>query len=154
VLVQVREVDQDPEPVALGHETAAGPRQSVADVGRGGKVEGHALCERVRPAPDEADGAQPALVELREVPEVRLDRLGPLEMADRSERAAVQRRLDIGGRACQAHLAAPGELVEQVDHCSGFADGVIGRDRPRKRQSVRRLAIRNLGSGALLLGLR
>src|SRR5438093_13564398 len=37
------------------------------------------------------------------------------EMEDRGGRAAVKRRLDIGGRACQAHLAAPGELVEQVD---------------------------------------
>src|SRR5437868_14303854 len=89
-LVEMREVDQDPEAVALGYEAAVGRRQPLADVGRRGEAEGDALCECVRPAPDKADRAQPALVALREVPELRLDRLGPLEGQDRRSRAALR----------------------------------------------------------------
>ena len=56
-LVEVGEVDEDPERVARPHQRAAGVREPRADVGRGGRRERHAVPERVGPAPREAERA-------------------------------------------------------------------------------------------------
>ena len=85
-LVEVGEVDEDPERVALAHERAAGVREPRTAVRRGGRRERHAVPERVRPAPGEAERAQPERVQRGERLEVRVDRLRALDVHDRQDR--------------------------------------------------------------------
>src|SRR6266850_1080947 len=95
--VQVCEIDEDAELVALGNKAAADFRQSTADIGRGREPERDTFGESVGSAPHEAERAQPSLVEALEILEARFDRLSTFEVQNRRERAAVQRRLDLVG---------------------------------------------------------
>src|SRR5918997_1462020 len=61
-LVQVGEVYQDSQPVALAHQLSTGVRQAGARVGQGRKPEGDAAGVVVGPAPHEAERAQPGLL--------------------------------------------------------------------------------------------
>src|SRR2546423_1041664 len=127
------EIDEDPEAVACGDEPPSRPPEPLAGIRRGWETESYALRERVRPAPNETERAQSSGVELVEVTEVRLDRLGTLEMEDRRDGAAFQGGLDIVRRARHAHLFAGRELVQQVDDHPGLMPRVLRRKRPGKR---------------------
>src|SRR5437660_4201278 len=139
-LVQVSEIDQDAEAVALRHERAAGFCQSAAGVGRRRERERDTFGERVRSAPDQAERAQPPLVEVLEILEIRLDRLGTFEVQNRRERAVVQRGLDLFGGTGYADIAARYKLVQQFDDLTGLASRVCGGHRRGERLRIRWLA--------------
>ena len=124
-LVEVREVDEDPELVARLHERAAGVREPGADVGGGdGRRERDAVAEGVRPAPRDAERAQAARVQVGQVAQPGLDRLGALDVHDGLDRAG---QLEVGGLAHDAQRALRFEREQLVD----------GRVRRRLRERVR-----------------
>jgi hypothetical protein len=100
-LVEVREVHQDAEAVALAHQVPARARETGAGVGRGPKAEGDAVSVGVRAAPHEAERTQPHPVEILERARVGAEVLRPLEVQDRGKHAVAQ---------------APGELPDSTRH--------------------------------------
>ena len=132
-LVEVGEVDEDPERVALAHERAAGVGEPRADVRRGGRRERHAVPERVRPAPRDAERAQPERVQRGQALELRVDRLRALDVHDRPDRPAARGR---GRRPSRTTRTAPSLLErEQLPIPASVAgmrqrvrDGRLGRD--------------------------
>src|ERR687887_1783933 len=86
----MREVDEDPEPVAGAHELPPGGREPVAVLRRRRELERHPLPEVVRTRPRDADRAKPALVPAVEVREIWSDRLGTLQMDDRRNAAVAE----------------------------------------------------------------
>ena len=134
-LVQVGEVEHDPEPVAGPDELPARRGEPRARVGRGGDAERDALAERVRAAPDEPERAKTALVERLEPAEVRVERLGALEMEDRSDPVALDTCRELGGGAHDAHGAARRGLdrEQQLDLRFGEALCVVRVERRERR---------------------
>src|SRR5579884_1723941 len=85
--VEVADVNQDAELCASRHEPATGGGEARTDVRRGRRHERDPVAERVRPAPHGAERAQPGGVPQLQRLERRIDRLGALEVQDRSRRA-------------------------------------------------------------------
>ncbi len=123
LLVQMREVDHHAEPVAGLDEGAAVIGQARPGVGARRIAERDAVAEHVRAAPDRADRAQARLVEHVEQAQVRIDRLGALDMHDRGEGAALVALADLRRAAHHLDLAAGGALdaQEQRGHVQGRA---------------------------------
>ena len=84
----MREVDQHAELVAGAHERTTRVGEPGTGVRSAGIAERHAVPERVVPAPDDSERAQPALDPFIEVRELWVDRLRTLEMEDRADRIA------------------------------------------------------------------
>ena len=148
-LIEVGEVDQDPERVALAHQRAAGVGEPRAGVRRGGRRERHAVPERVRPAPREAERAQPERVQRGQALELRVDRLRALDVHDRPDRPAGL-QVEVGARAHHAHgslllereqLPDPGERRRVRQR---VRDGRLGRG-VRAACGVEREAVGMLG---------
>src|SRR4051794_34454702 len=91
LLGQVRAVDEDPELVALSDEMLPSLGQA-RPVGFPGIPELDAVAVVVRPAPDEAERADPARVPLSEVVG---ERLGAFEVQDRPDLLAGGAALEI-----------------------------------------------------------
>ena len=72
-LVEVRQVDQNPQPVAGRDQLLAEVRQAGSRVGRRGTTEWHAMPERIRPAPDRAERAKSRLIQDVQEFEFRVD---------------------------------------------------------------------------------
>ena len=111
-LVQVGEVEHDPEPVARADELPAGGREPGTRVGGGGNAERNALAEGVGAAPDRPDRAQTPLEERLEPAELRVEGLGSLEMEDRADPVAVDARRELGRGAHDAD-GAVGLLLDR-----------------------------------------
>ena len=92
----MREVDQDAQLVAAPDQRLAGLGQARPGVGRARELERHAVAERVRPAPDQAERAQPGLVEDLERIQPRVDRLGALDVEDHRQHALLEAALELG----------------------------------------------------------
>ena len=125
-LVEVGEVDEDPELVAGPHERAAGSGEPGADVRRGGRGERHAVAERVRPAPRDPERAQPARVQRGQVLEAGLDRLGALDVHDRPDRPG---ELEVAALAHDAQRPLGLEREQLVDPGVRRRERQIVRDR-------------------------
>ena len=128
-LVEVREVDEDAELLARAHERAAGVGQAA--------LGGHAVGERVRPAPRRADRAQPERVQRGQQLEAGVDRLGALDVHDGEDGAA---ELEVAGRARHAHRSRPLEREQLADARERVADGEVVLD-GRLRLAVGRIAV-------------
>ena len=128
-LVEVREVDEDPELLARAHERAAGVGQAA--------LGGHAVGERVRPAPRGADRAQPERVERGQQLEAGVDRLGALDVHDGEH---VLAELEVAGRARHPHRSRPLEREQLADAGERVGDGELVPD-GRLRLAVGRIAV-------------
>ena len=101
-LVEMRQVDQDFQPVAGADQLLAEIGQAGPDVGRRRTAERHAVPEHVRPAPHRAERAQPGLMQHVERLELRVDRLGAFDMQHRGQRAGVDAMADVVDGAADA----------------------------------------------------
>ena len=101
----VREIDENLHLVAGVTSFSPAARQAVAEIGRGGKLEGHAMAENVVAAPDRPERAQARRVQHLQKIQIVVDGLAALEMKHHRQRSAFDRRADFGGRLAQGHCA-------------------------------------------------
>src|SRR4051794_40403073 len=92
-LVEMREVNQNTEPVTLSDELSSRTGQARAGIGRSRKPEGDAMRVSVGAAPHEAERAESRLIERFKRSGVRAKVLGSLEVQHRSQHAITQARL-------------------------------------------------------------
>ena len=93
--VEVRQVDQDPQPVAGADQLLAEVGQTGSCVGRSGTAERHAVPERIRSAPNRAERAKSRLMQYVQQFEVRVDRFRAFDMKNRRQHAVLQASLDV-----------------------------------------------------------
>ena len=117
LLVEVAEIDEDPELATARDQPPARVGQATARVGARRGAERNALGEPVRPAPDGTERPQPRLVPERERLELGVDRLRPLDVQD--------------GRGRQRGIVVDGI---QVRHGAGDRDlaGELERGQPAR----------------------
>ena len=146
LLVEVAEIDEDPQLATARHQSPAGVGQPAAGVRARRRAEGDPLPEPVRPAPHRAERAQPRLVPERERLQLRVDRLGPLDVQHgrRRQRRIVVRGVEVRGRAGDRDRA------RQLER--GQPAGGAGRY-PRRPAVLERIGQR-LAPQAVLLGVR
>ncbi len=131
-LVQMREVDEDPEQVAGVDEVAARVGQPGAGVGRGGEAERDALGEGIRSRPDDAERAEAAAVPVVEIGEIGRDRLRALEVDDRVHPP----RHDLIRAADDRDV----EALERGELPFDIGPGLRERNRSVERERIRRRA--------------
>ena len=104
-------------------------------VGRRGDAERDALAEGVRAAPDGPDRAQAALVERLEPAQLRVERLGALEVEDRADPVAVDAGRELRRRADDAHGTARRGLDREQEVDLRLREGVrvVGVERRHRR---------------------
>ena len=103
--VEMRQIDQNPQLVAGADQRLAEIGQARADIGRRRTAERHAVAERIRPAPDRTERAQPRRVKHVQKLESRINRFGALDMQHRRQHVIGETALDIAGIAANADAA-------------------------------------------------
>ena len=98
LFVDVGEVDQDAQPVALPDEFPTGIGQSWSRIRRGGKPEWHPFGVGVGPAPHDPERAQSRLVVAFEGAGIRAQVLGTLEVQDGCDDVFAQALFELVGR--------------------------------------------------------
>ena len=104
-LVEVRQIDQNPQPVASADQLLAEVRKTGSRVGRRGTAERHAMPERIRPAPNGAERAKSRLIQYVQELEIRVDCFRAFDMKNRCQYAVLQASLDIIDIAADANAA-------------------------------------------------
>ena len=89
---EMTDVDHDPQLGAAAHEREPGLRQTGPGVRGGGRDERDAVTERVGPAPNGAQRAEPRRIPQLERLQSRIDRLRPLEVEHRHRRPVPAER--------------------------------------------------------------
>ena len=123
LLVEMRKVDLDLQPVAGLDQFLAGIGQPVAGIGRGGEAERHAVAEGVRPAPDDAERAQAGGVKHLQHGEIGVDRLGALDMEHGGELFLLHRGANVGGAAADIQSTGLFQPEQDRSHADRGIDG-------------------------------
>ena len=101
----VREIDENFHLVAGAHELFAGGGQAVAEIERGGKLEGDAMPEDVVAAPDRPQRSQARRVQHLEKVQIAVDGFGAFKVKNHRERPAFDRRAGFRRRLADRHEA-------------------------------------------------
>ena len=133
---QVRQVDHDPEPVALFDQTAPRVGESRAGVRGVWKEERDAVSKWIRPAPHRTERAQAGAVENFQRVEIRIDCFGPFQMQECREDSGLDAILYLACGLHDSYAAGRGALhPEEPSH--GGKDGTGGRRQGRRRRERR-----------------
>ena len=139
--VQMRQIDQNPQPVAGADQRLAELGQTGAGIGRRRTAERHAVAERIRPAPDRAERAQPRRIQHVQDLEIRVDGLGAFDMKHRRQHVIGEAAFDVADSAADAKapLRLPLDPEQQRRH--GEDDPLrLGRIDGRRRSIAADLA--------------
>ena len=94
------------------------------------------MAERIRPAPDRAERAQPRRVEHVEQLEVRVDRFGAFDMQHRRQHVFGEAAFDIAGSAADANAALRLPLDPQQQRRHGEDDPLRLRHIDGRRRGI------------------
>ena len=129
--VQVRQIDQDPQPVAFGHQFLPGGCQPRPGIGAGGEFEGHAMPEGVRPRPDRPQRTQPDSVPQMQHGGIG-DALGAFHMQDDRNAAGILRGQNFINGAADGQGPRPLQREQGRGQPEHMRNADIGRDRVRQ----------------------
>ena len=134
-LIEVRQIDQNPQPVAGADQRLAEIGQTGAGIGRGRTAERHAVAEHIRPAPHRPKRAQPRCVQHVKQFEIRIDCFGAFDMQHRRQRAVGEAAFDIGNSPANtnAPVRLPLDPEQQRRHGKHHALRFSGIDSRRRR---------------------
>ncbi len=132
--VDVRQVDQDLQPVAGADQLLAKVGQARARVRRRRAAERHAVPERVRPAPYRTERAQARGMQHVKRFELRIDRLRAFDMQNRRQHAGFDAPPDFVDGTADADLAARLAFDADQDRRHARDDRLRLREFERRRQ--------------------
>ena len=104
LFVQMGQVDHHPPLIAGLDQVFAQSGQSRAGIGRARKTKGHAMAKDIGPAPHETDRAQTRFIQDVQRVEIGINRLGTLDMHDRTHHAGGEAGADLLGVSADFEL--------------------------------------------------
>ena len=140
-LIEMREVDQDFQPVAGADQFLAEIGQARPGVGRRRTAERHAVPERVGPAPHRTERAQPAWCNTSRVSNSGSIASAPSIWRTAANAPASHAMADVLDRAADAEPSVGLAFDADQDGCHARYGGLCGREVERRRQGRARRGV-------------